>query len=76
MKASYGKNKLLVTYPPLLKQLYPDHVTNITLYGRLISLEAIINVQPSLYFDKEVRVMLAAASMNSEQRSRFVCDVS
>ena len=54
LKASYGKNKLLVTYPPLLKQLYPDHVTNITLYGRLLNNKTIVNVDTSLNYDAEV----------------------
>ena len=55
LKAAFGKNKLLVTYPPLLKQLYPGHImTGLTLYGRLVSKKVIVNVTPNLFHDEKV----------------------
>ena len=59
LTASYGRNRLLVSYPPLLAQQYPTHVTNITLYGRLVNNEHVININPSLYHDDQVWVVFA-----------------
>lgn len=38
-------------YPALLAKLWPEHVKNVTLYGRLISEKYIINVNPDLFHD-------------------------
>ena len=58
LRASYGKNKLIVKYPALLRRLYPDAVINATLHGRLLFVEAIINVNPSLVHDSNVSLHL------------------
>jgi hypothetical protein len=49
--ASFGVNKFLVTYPPQLAALYPDHVRHTSFFGRLINRDTIVNVIPSLYHD-------------------------
>lgn len=54
LQASYGRNVVVVTYPPLLAKLYPHHVANLTLYGRLISKQAIINIKPKYHHDDDV----------------------
>lgn len=54
--ASYGPNRLVVRYPKLLARYYPDHVTNATIYGRLINNDFIVNVNPSYYHDSKVTV--------------------
>jgi hypothetical protein len=51
LNASYGVNKFLVTYPPQLAALYPDHVRHTSFFGRLINRQAIVNLVPSLYHD-------------------------
>ena len=57
LTAAYGRNAFIVSYPPLLAALYPDHVTNVTLYGRMLNTETIINVNPSLFHNEQVCVL-------------------
>lgn len=45
--ASLGLNRFFVTYPPDLMLHYPHHVTNVTLYGRLIHADRIVNIHPA-----------------------------
>lgn len=52
--ASYGPNRIVVRYPKLLARYYPAHVTNATIYGRIVNDDYIININPSFYHDKKV----------------------
>ena len=56
LTARYGVNRLLVSYPPRLAQLFPEHVKHFTLYGRLLNNEYIVNLNVSLSHDNSVRL--------------------
>jgi nucleotide-binding universal stress UspA family protein len=43
-----------VTYPAVVAEEFPDHVTNATIHARLISDAAIINVDVSLHHDSQL----------------------
>ena len=43
-KASYGRNYLVVKVHGIIRQQYPAHVKAATVYGRLTSRAAIVNV--------------------------------
>lgn len=52
--AAFGSNKFLVTYPDVLRDGFPHHVTNATMHGRLIGTHTIVNVDISLVHDDVV----------------------
>ena len=52
--ASYGVNKFVVKCPHSVKRQYPDHVTNLTMYGRLVSETVIVNVNFDLEYSSQV----------------------
>ena len=54
LAASFGVNKILVTYPDVVKAQFPHHVTNTTLYGRLANKDALINVDFELDHNDQV----------------------
>ncbi len=54
MTASYGINKFLVKFPALLEAQYPNHVRNVTLYGRMLNTEYILNLNAELWFNEQV----------------------
>lgn len=49
--ASYGVNRFVVKYPSLFATLYPDHVKDVTLYGRLLNNDYIVNLNVSYNHD-------------------------
>ncbi len=55
INAVFGVNRLLITYPAIVKEQFPSHVVNATAYGRLASNTRMINVDFSLNHDDEVR---------------------
>jgi hypothetical protein len=54
LTAQYGINRLLVTYPPRLAELYPEHVKHLTLFGRLLNNDYIMNLNVSFFHDEAV----------------------
>ena len=58
LMATHGVNRIVVTYPPLLKQLYGSTVTRATVYGRLINDNHIVNVKVNYTHDDKVRASL------------------
>jgi hypothetical protein len=48
LQASFGRNALLVTYPAVVGRQFPDHVTNATVYGRLLGSHALVNFDVEL----------------------------
>lgn len=57
LKASYGVNKFAVLYPPLLASLYPEHVKDYTVYGRLLNNEYMVKLNVSLFPEEGVRAV-------------------
>lgn len=55
-QAVYGVNKFLVTYPALVKQQFPQHVANTTLYGRLANSKNIVNLDVEFDHNEQVCV--------------------
>ena len=54
-QASFGENRFLLTYPPALRQRFPDHVPRLTAYGRLAGTFTLVNVDISLVHDEKAR---------------------
>jgi hypothetical protein len=53
--AKYGVNYFIVKAPKIIKEDFPEHYTNMTIYGRLISQEYMINVDVAFTFNSTVR---------------------
>ncbi len=54
LTAKYGVNTFIVSYPDIVKQQFPEHVVNSTIYGRLANAERMINVDFALTHDPTV----------------------
>ena len=54
LRASYGVNRFLVSYHPLLNKLYPEAIRSASIYGRLVSDTVIINVNVDFQHNEEV----------------------
>lgn len=61
LSAVYGRNTFVVSWPHSVFQAFPHHVQNMTVFGRLISAEAIVNVDISLEVDAEVHASLSVS---------------
>lgn len=59
LSAVYGRNTFVVSWPHSVFQAFPHQVQNMTVFGRLISAEAIVNVDISLEVDAEVHASLS-----------------
>lgn len=64
--ARYGSNTFVVRYPQQLAEDYPRHVVSTTLYGRLVSPDAVVNTVISLHHDDEVRYTCCAFKLCGE----------
>ncbi len=56
--ATYGVNYFIVKAPKIVKEDYPEHVTNMTIYGRLISHQYMVNTDISFVFNATVRFLV------------------
>ena len=54
LAASYGTNTLLVSYPDVVAQQFPDHVARTTVYGRLANKDNVVNIDFQLDHDATV----------------------
>lgn len=54
LAAAYGLNRLVVRAPALLHLLYPAHVRNVTMYGRILNQQYIVNINPSFFYDEQL----------------------
>jgi hypothetical protein len=67
IEARYGVNNFLVTYADVTAEQFPEHVTNATLFGRLVGRHTLVNVDISLTHDATVRVAVPCS------RRRLIC---
>jgi hypothetical protein len=54
LEARPGRNAFLVTYPAITANQFPAHVTNATIYGRLLGASTIVNLDVALTHDAQV----------------------
>jgi hypothetical protein len=58
--ANSGTNTFVITHSDLVGVLYPDHVTNATFGGRLISDTIIVNIDIELEYDRTIQGYVAS----------------
>ena len=60
--AAFGVNRFLVTYPAIVAEQFPSHVTSVTAVGRLANVDRLINVDVELHHDDKVTQRLVSES--------------
>ncbi len=53
-EATFGVNEVIVKAHDLVKQQFPAHAGNVTVYGRMLAKHTIINVDFELNYDPKV----------------------